>query len=371
MKVMHVTTGLGSGGAEGVLFRLVTGCHPGIEHRIVSLTGDGHYGSHLRRAGVTVDALRERRGILTLGDLKQLRRWVTQFRPDVVQTWMYHANLIGGLVARSAGVRSVVWGIRHANLDPSTLSISANIAARLGAPMSRWLPRKIVCCSVESARAHETMGYRAKRLHLIPNGYDLSRFAVDPRAGTRVRMEWGVGGEDVLIGMVARWHPVKNHANLLCALAMVPPHIRCVLVGTGMEASNAGLTNLLRRYGVEQRVLLAGPRDDIPAVMNALDVHVLASDGEAFPNAVAEAMACGTPCVTTAVGDAPLIVGTVGEVVPVRDSPALARAIVETTARLRQEGPARVGARCRARIERKFSLQSMVSKYVRLWESVQ
>ena len=170
--------------------------------------------------------------------------------------------------------------------------------------------------------------------------------------------------------MVARWDPLKDHANLLNAfhrLAVERDNVRCVLVGEGMDESNSALVSLVRQHDVMGKVILAGPSDNITAVMNALDLHVLSSVGEAFPNVVAEAMACGTPCVVTNVGDAGLIVGNTGWVVPPSDPKALFQAMELALSKLSEEGGAFWGAASRSRILQSFSLEKMVSSYEDTW----
>jgi glycosyltransferase involved in cell wall biosynthesis len=374
VKILHVITNLTLGGAEGVLYRLISASPPNIEHVVVSMVGGGYFGPRLRTAGVHVHTLDMPGGRLTIRGVLKLRRLIVNTRPDVVQTWMYHADLVGGLVARWAGVQSVVWGIRNSTLDPDQSSLSARVAARICAFLSNWIPAAIACCSGQAASVHQAIGYCAEKFTVIPNGYDLSRFMPDPEAGKRLRLEWGIQPDQALIGMVARWDRQKDHDNLLRALAQFKDHgamFRCALVGTGMDRNNAILVSKIDQLGLTDRVILAGRRDDIPAVMNALDLHVLSSAyGEAFPNVVAEAMACGTPCVVTDVGDAALIVGPAGWVVPPQDAEALARGIQQSLAAVGAKGAAVLGQNCRARIEENFGLEKMVAAYVRLWEHV-
>ena len=248
------------------------------------------------------------------------------------------------------------------------------VVARICANFSGWLPAAIICCSEQAARVHQGLGYQKSKFTVIPNGYDLSRFTVDESARNRLRAEWLITGKQILLGLVARWDSQKDHANLLRALAKLRAkdlNLQCVLVGTGVDPTNTPLVALIRELSLNDSVILAGARDDIPAVMNALDLHVLPSAyGEAFPNVVAEAMACGTPCVVTDVGDAALIVGDTGWVVPAQDAAALAHGIEVALATLLAKGRASLGSACRWRIEQNFGLAKMVLKYSELWAVV-
>ncbi|MDF3847078.1 glycosyltransferase, partial [Achromobacter denitrificans] len=177
LRVLHVITGLGQGGAESVLFRLATYPEAGVEHTVISLTDEGIYGERLRAAGVAVRALGMKRGRVTLGGLMELRRLIADARPDAVQTWMYHADLIGGLAARLAGVRAIAWGIRNSGEHLERSSRSARLVLRACALLSGRVPKAIVCAAQKAAQRHADKGYRRDRLVVISNGYDLSRYA--------------------------------------------------------------------------------------------------------------------------------------------------------------------------------------------------
>ena len=375
LRVTHIITGLGQGGAESVLFRLAT--YPGqrVRHIVVSLTDEGVYGARLRAAGVTVQALGMPRGRLTLDGFLALRGLLARDKPDAVQTWMYHADLIGGVAARLAGVRALAWGIRNSGAHLQRSSRSARLVLKLCALLSGRVPAAIVCAARDAAVRHEQYGYRADRLVVIANGYDLARYQPDAAAGQRMRQLWQVGADTPLIGCVARWDPLKDHANLLGAVAVLVRDgrdhgLQCVLVGRGMSPGNAELAALIDRHGLRGRILLAGASDEIPAVMNALDVHVLSSCAEGFPNVVAEAMACGTPCVVTDVGDAAHIVGPTATAVPPEQPDALAQGIATVLDDIAARGRDAVGAPGRARVLAEFDLAHMVAAYEAVWRRI-
>ena len=375
LRVLHIITGLGQGGAESVLFRLAT--YPGadVEHVIVSLTDEGIYGERLRAAGVAVHALGMKRGRVSLGGFMALRSLIAATRPHAVQTWMYHADLIGGLAARLAGVRAIAWGIRNSGEHLERSSRSARLVLRACALLSGRIPKAIVCAAQKSAQRHADKGYDRERMVVIANGYDLSRYAPNDEARQRVRAQWGLPQDVPAIGCVARWDPLKDHANLLRAIAALvrdgrDAGLRCVLIGRGMDTANTELAALIDRLGLRDRLVLAGPSDDVPAAMNGLDLHVLSSCAEGFPNVVAEAMACGVYCVVTDVGDAAFIVGDAGVVVPPEQSEALARGIETALCEVASRGRTRAGEAGRARVLENFDLARMVQSYIAVWRRI-
>lgn len=369
MMTLHIITGLSDGGAEAVLFRLCTH-DSGGEHRVISLTDAGKYGPLLEARGIPVTCLHMRRGRATPANLWRLWRAIRAARPDVVQTWMYHADLLGGVAARLAGIRNVVWGIRNSTLVPGESTPGTLFVARACAALSRFIPRRIVCCAEKARAVHAALGYDARRMEVIANGYDLSVFRPDGAAGAAVRTELGLGTEQAVIGFVARFDPQKDHSNLLRALAILQARGSlpvCLLIGTGMEAGNHVLAAMITKLGLDGCVCLLGRRTDIPAVMNALDLHVMSSSAEAFPNVLAEAMACGTPCVSTDVGDAAVILGDTGWIVPPRNPAALADAIASALAERTFPAWPRRQRAAQERIAGNFTLARMVQRYRTVW----
>lgn len=372
LHICHIISGLDDGGAEAVLYRL---CRNDNRHRhtVISMRDAGKYGPLLNAAGVTVRCLEMPRGRVTIVSLLRLWRLLRgRERPDLVQTWMYHADLLGGMFAYFARIRCVCWGIHHTSLEPDKSKSTTILIAKLCAWLSKWVPQKIICCAHKAADAHAALGYDASKLVIIPNGYELAVFQPNPTARERLRAEWNLSDSLPLIGMVGRFHPMKDHAGLIAALERVAAagmDFHCLLVGAGMEETNPALKDSIDSAGLGDRVHLLGRRDDIPSVMCALDIHVLSSFGEAFPNVLAEAMACGTPCVTTDVGDAAMIVGETGWVTSPGQPEALAGAIIQALqARHNQTTWDERCAAARARIQENFSVEMMAQRYSQIWE---
>lgn len=370
-SVLHIVTGLPIGGAQSALGRLLARIpDERFAQSVVSLGELGAMGEAWRRDGVRVTALGMRPSTPDPIAFARLVRLLRRERPDLVQTWLYHADLLGGLAARAAGVRPVLWNLRQSDLDPLETKWPTRAVVAASARLSRLLPRAIVCCSEASRRVHAALGYDEERMRVILNGVDLERFRPDGEARAAVRAELGIAPEAPLIGMAARWHPQKDHATFLRAAAQAArrfPAARFALCGEAVDAGNAELVRLVRDLGLERSVLLLGQRRDMARFDAALDVAALSSAfGEGFSNSIVEAMACGVACVATDVGDSAAIVGDTGWVAPRRDPAAFATALEAALALPAAALRAR-GVEARTRAAERFDAAVMARNYEELW----
>jgi glycosyltransferase involved in cell wall biosynthesis len=284
---------------------------------------------------------------------------------------MYHGNL-GAMVARflSPGRPALLWNIRHSLHDLSAEKPMTRRVIRANARLSRFA-QTILYNSWVARRQHEALGFEAGGGQVIPNGFDLEALQPDPDSGRVLRRTLGIPEEATVLGNVARFHPMKNHAGLLAAageLAAADPTLHLILAGTGVSPDNPALAQFGEGLPAG-RLHLLGDRDDVPALMNAFDIFCLPSAwGEAFSNAIGEAMACGVPCVVTDVGDARELVGGTGKVVPPGDTAALTRALKELLAM--PDGERReLGRTARERIAEHFSLELAAGRYRDLYRA--
>lgn len=373
-RVVHVISGLGPGGAEIMLLELVReSARSRFDPFVVSLSNLDDLVPEFERLGVPVVPLGMHVNAPDPRLVLRLVRLLKKVRPAVVQTWMYHANLIGGLAARMAGSIPVAWGIHHTYLSPEYIKRPTLMVAKAGVPLSRRLPRAIVCCAEESRRVHAGLGYPAEKMQVIPNGFDMERFRPDPAAREGIRAELGVAPETKLVGLLARFNPQKDHANFVLAAAGVArrePNAEFVLCGGDVTWDNQTLAGWIDEVGLRSRFHLLGRRANTPAIHAALDVVALSSEsGEAFPLVIGEAMASGVPCAVTDVGDSALIVGGLGRIVPPRDPAALASAIGDLLS-LSPDERTRISAACRRRIADRYSLSEVAARYDRLWSEI-
>lgn len=371
-KVLHVITGLGRGGAPTMLYRLVEALSPksGYAHEIVSLLEKDRFDHDFDRLGVPLHALDIRHPTLAAGAIMRLRRLVKDADPDVVQGWMYHANVAAALSA--PGRAPVVWDVQHSLHDLKRERLLTQAAIRLGPILARRVAR-IVYCSETSEAQHRGIGYPGDRSVFIPNGVDTEVFRPDQEAARAQRATMALPDGAVLIGHAARYHPMKNHRGLVRAFAAIAPRFpeaRLVMVGRRVDEDNEELVAEVRESGMEGRVLLLGEHSDMPRLLRAFDLYVSSSSwGEAWPVVLCEAMASGLPCVTTHVGDSATLVGETGRVTPAGDEAALAKAIGELLA-LSPERRRALGGRARERVIERYSLSSVAEAYASLYRTV-
>jgi len=366
ITVAHIITALGSGGAERVLY-LVATRNPeesGIRHVVYSLSDEGMYGAELRRAGVEVHCLGMRSNRVPIVSFFRLVGLLRQRRPDVIMTWLYHADFVGTLAGRLAGVRRIVWNLRCSDFTFSDHPAMTGRIVALLARLSR-LPSAVAANSIAGRRAHEALGYHPKRWIYLPNGFDTAEWRPDAADRDKVRRSLGFGEADFVVGRIGRVDPQKDFKSFLEAARIVAarcPSLRLLLAGDGTRELD--LPAELRPL-----TLALGVRRDVPQLMRALDVLVSSSAyGEGLPNVVGEAMASGVPCVATDVGDSATLIGGLGVVVPPRDPQALARAIERLSATPAEELRA-MSASARERIAAEFSIDSCLRRYVEVLRS--
>ncbi len=370
LKVLHIITGLNDGGAEAVLYRLCVHDHQN-SHTVISLMDDGKYGALLREIGVAVYCLNMPQGRVTITGVWRCWLLLRSLNVNLIQTWMYHADLMGGVLGRLAGFKKIIWGVHNSTLELGKSKRSTILISRLNALFSRFIPSDIVYCAHKSRQVHESMGYVVSKGVVIANGYDLSRFYPQPESAFSIRDILNIPSSIPVLGTVARFDAQKDHLNLISALGVVKKqgvNFRCLLVGKNMDDKNKVINQWLIHHDVLENTYLLGQRDDIPAIMTALDLHILPSASEAFPNVVAEAMACGTPCLTTSVGDAPLIVGDIGWVVAPQNSLELSQAILKIIELKKDAEAWSIRQKlARRRIVDNFGVEKMVDAYGAVW----
>lgn len=368
MRVLHVITGLGSGGSERMLHRLVTRrWTEALEQTVISLTDGGIYGPDIAAAArlVTLDMTPGRPHPAAV---LRLASWMRRIRPDVVVSWLYHADLIATVSSRLAARPPLVWNVRCSNMAFDRYARTTRWTVAALARLS-GLPASICCNSEAGIQHHRSLGYHPRSWRLVDNGLDPEEYRPDPARRQAARADVAADADDVLIGMIARVDPMKDHRTFLAAVAgcaerMPGVKIRAVLIGRGTDGAEIG--RLITKTGAADAIRLGESRQ-IPQVLCGLDGVVSASSfGEGFPNAILEAMACGVPVVATDVGDSARVLGETGLVVPPGDAAAMAGAIA-TLVEDGVEGRRRRGEAARQRVLARFTLEAVAGQYEAAW----
>ena len=373
IDVVDLITVLSVGGTQRALTTLVEASNGNVvSHRVYSMMDVGPVGEELISAGVDVRALEMHQGSPSLFALLRFVRALSTLRPDVLQCWTYHVNLLGVVAGKLAGVPHIVWNIRCSNIEFDHYRRLTQWTVSLGARFSSFVDA-IIFNSVAGKNVHRAWGYHNAKTMVIPNGISLDEFKPDYSARSSVRDELGLGRDMILIGLIARYHPMKDHAGFLNAAALLcrrEPLVHFLLAGEGVDPNNSELSRLVYEKGLQGRIHLLGRRRDIARLTAALDIATSSSvSGEGFSNALGEAMACGVPCVATDVGDTADIVGDTGVVVPPRSPSALARGLSDMVD-LGFQGRNALGQRARQRVEEKFSIPTMVEAYKSLYQDI-
>lgn len=370
-QILHIITSLDTGGAEMALVKLICETSNRIDHVVVCLSGRGTLSTRIESVGVKVWHLGIRE--FRLSTLWSTFKWIGSYireRPNIIQGWMYHGNLVAWfLYALTPGKTKLFWNIRQSLYDLSKEKILTRTIIRLSRLVSRT-PTHIIYNSAVSAGQHEEIGYSPNFRKVIPNGFDYEKFKPDQIAREVVRQKLFTSTRGAVVIHVARFHPMKDHETSLRAAANLLigfPETKFVMVGKHMTVRNKILMTYIEDLNLSDSVILLGERDDLPELLAASDIGLLSSAwGEGFPNVIGEAMASGIPCVVTDVGDSAIIVNDCGLVVPPRDSSALSSAVGQLLA----DDCLRIalGRKSRERIKMLYSLGKICNEYLDLYE---
>lgn len=372
MKITHIIIGLNVGGAELMLKRLVLRSQSKgtFQHEVISLMDLGAIGKDLQEQGITVHTLNMSSILSSPVVSLRLYKLLKKIQPDVVQTWMYHSDLIGGLVAKSLGIKSIIWGIRTTDVSQGASKLTVHLS-KLCAKLSYYIPTTIICAAHVSKDYHVGIGYDESKMKVIPNGFDLDSFIAMPGQRKILRDECGFTDKEMIVGSVGRFNQVKNQKLFVEAAALIVlenPEVRFLMIGRDNTWENMKLVSWIEQHNLRDRFVLLGERSDVPLCLAAMDVFCLHSKTEGFPNVLGEAMAMGLPCVTTDVGDAKLLLGSTGVVVSV--SALSVCQAVSHLLNLDKQDLIDMGACARQRLEDNYSLSKIILQYNDVYKSL-
>lgn len=366
LRILHIITSLRPDGAQQMLYKVIANSDRNhFEWQILNLSEAHEMNSRFAELGVPVTNLNLKNWRQLLRGLRSLRQVIKEFQPQILQGWMYHANLVallaGKLFQRNS---SVIWNIRRGLYNSTKDKLLTRLTIRLGAYLSKFT-KAIIYCAEICALQHEAIGFDPTKRLVIHNGFNIDLFTPNGEKRDRFRRELRVSDSEILVGIAGRYHPQKDFPNFINAAATLNQAIsgiRLVMAGRNVDAENRELQSLLAAKNLLNRTILLGQCREMDCFYAALDLYCLSSSTEGFPNVVGEAMASGVPCVVTDAGGAGDIVHGLGEVVPRCNSAALGEALIRT-AGLDRETRIDLGKQSRQRIVDNFSIAAIARKY--------
>lgn len=360
IKIIHIITGLGSGGAENMLYKLIKySDKKQYYHEVISLMDEGVMGDKIKKEGIKIHSLK-----LCwknpISSILKARKICANF--DIVNTWLYHADVFGFIIAKLFLNKKLIWNIRHSNLDKNVNKSRTLKIIKLNSILSRSVDY-ITYNSYKAFENHIKVGYIDKNPIIIHNGFELDRFKFDLKARIKVRNELEVNEEEKVIITVGRWDIQKDYYTLLKSLNEFKKQnlkFKMVMVGSNLDYSNKELKILIAKYKLEGNMILLGQRTDIPDILSASDIYVSSSLGESFSNAIGEAMACEMYCVVTDVGDSKIMVGDTGEVAEAENYEELTKVLIKAYSNSNFK---KNGKRARQRVLEKYDITEVVENY--------
>ena len=371
IKIVHIIAALNVGGTEMMLYKLLPRMRKDrFENIVITLKEKGELSEDFESQNIRVYNVGGMGGILRISALIRSLKILREINPDIIQGWLAHGNFVAQIASIFLPYRlSTLWNIRYTALPKPETKNSTLLIIKLLSLLSS-LPQKIIFNSITGANDHCRMGYRRDKSCIIPNGFDTKLFSPSVKNRRSVRLELNIPEEAILIGLIGRFDPLKDHRCFLKAgekLLSNKREIFFLLTGRDVDWQNRQLKQFIEKLGISEKVFLLGERKDVPRITAAFDIAACSSVAEGFPNVIGEAMSCGIPCVVTDVGDSAWLVGDSGIVVPPRNHEALCEAWLKLI-ELGSEKRRVLGEKARKRIEDHFSIQMIVKKYEQLYE---
>ncbi len=371
-RILHIIGSLDIGGGERFLLRLLSLDElDKIKCTVISLTDLGFIAHQLSDVGVTVYALGMKRFLFVPFHFIKLVRLIKQVKPDIVQTWLYHADFFGGIAAKFAGVKHVSWGLLGTEISKSVFSVTG-IIRKACALLSYVLPSKIMCVAESTIKTHRALGYCDKKMQFFHNGLDFSSLHATETERTAFRLRHGMDEKDIVIGSLGRFNPLKDHYTLIRAaekLITKIPNVRFLIIGRELTPLNEELMGWINQTGLRERFILLGESSKIPVCLAAMDIFCLHSRAEGLPTVLAEAMAMGLPCVSTDVGDAGILMGEAGVLVEKQNPEALADGLLKLLYMTPEERLA-LGSAAQKKVKTEYAIEQTQQEFSQVYDSL-
>ena len=371
IKVLHIITSLGSGGSEGMLYRLIIASNSYIEHSVICLNKGGKYVSKMQKANVDVIALNLNfynffKGVISIFKFARSKK---KENYQIITSWLYHSDLVAWFVKILCGYKGLYWNIRYTNLQKGQLSLKNWFILKILSILSNFKVDEIISCSKTAAEILKKIGYKKDIFNIIPNGYFIEN---EKKFNRELKNYNGL----YKICIVARWHPQKDFENIFKALDLlksrnIPFHLTIAGNNTGPE--NQELFDLIKNYTLEDFCSLLGEVDNVNDIYSNSHITVLSSAyGEAFPNVLAESMLNYTPCISTDIGDATTILSDVGFIVPIGDYKSLCDTLIENHRILIEENEIYLKncIKCFEKVKYNYDIKYIARDYHNMWKKL-
>ena len=370
MKIMHLISGLKSGGAESTLFKLVKNDINNI-HIVVSLTDGGSYKSKLEEESIEVHNLNFKFNLNLFYQFFKLILLIKKIKPNAIQSWMYYCNFITIFIKLFCNI-NIYWNIR-ASFYKQFYTPFSKFIIYFSALASHIIPKKIVYCSYSSIRNHEKIFFSKKKSVFIANGFDViekKNFQKD----IKILNQYKLNSKNIIFSMIARYDPHKDHIGLINKFINIIDKnnsVILILIGRNINNMNTNLNKIVKKNNLSQKIILLDHINDLEKMYSIIDFHILLSFSESFPNVIAETMARGIPNISSDVGHASEIINQSGWIIKNKDEIQFKKAVNEAiNLYSNKKELSKLKIKCLNSISHKFNIQSMIINYNELWKSI-
>ena len=381
MKIVHIINSLKKGGAEGNLYRLCKVQKKKYKNKIniiiITLIDNGYYEYELKKKGIKILSLRineENKIFDFIKKITKLRKYIKKINPDIIQSWMYHSNFLSIFIPKKYHNR-IFWNIRHSELN---LTISKKMTILLSiicGLFSRFVPKKIIYCSEKSIKFHENNQYYCKKkTRLIDNGYSDKTYYPSNNLRLNFRKKNKIKKTDIILGYAGRYAKQKNIESLLNAFSKIVKNyenVHLYMVGKEINLQNKELINIISGLNIKDKITLLNEQKNLLEFYNGIDLLVLTSHSESFPNVIAEAMLCSTPVLASNAGCSKKIIDKYGFVLNKNDYLSITKGLKKSINILenKKRNWKLLKKNVRLQIKKKFSIEKMANSYSKNWIS--
>ena len=379
MKIIHIINSLKKGGAEGNLFRLCK-FHKkkyknNIDIIIITLIDNGFYEDELKKLGVSIFSLNifiSSKLIYNIKKILTLRNFLKKENPDLIQSWMYHSNFVSLFIPRTFYYK-LFWNIRHSELNTKISKKKTILLSIICGLFSRIVPKKIIYCSERSINFHEKYHFYSKNKNaLVYNGFSDKTFSPLNRLRVKFRKRNKIKKTDIILGYAGRYARQKNIFSMLNAFSKISKkydNVYLYMVGRDISKENEELNSSINKLKIKDKIFYLKQQNNLQEFYNGIDLLLLVSHSESFPNVIAESMLCSTPVLSSNSGCSKKIINGYGFIMKNNDYQSIIKNLNKVLRYLKykkQEWKF-LKKNSRLQIKKNFSIPSMADKYLKTW----